>query len=77
LDPPTIAQFLGPNNRLIAKVRVSGLDLARDAVDLVAATVDTPGGVVEHAILGEDLVDGRTPTRAVVFAKDVVEIARQ
>ena len=77
MDPPTIAQFLGPNNRLIAKVRVSGLDLARDAVDLVAATLDTAGGVVKHAIFGEDLVDGRAPTHAVAFTEDVVEIARQ
>src|SRR5262245_13470382 len=35
-DGQQIAQFPGPNNRLISKVRVSGLDLAR-AVDLVAA----------------------------------------
>ena len=42
----------------------------RDAIDLVAATVDALGGVVEHAIFGEDLVDGRTPTRGVVFTED-------
>src|ERR1700704_1344292 len=77
LDPPTIAQFLGPNNWLIAKVRVSSLDLARDAIDLVAATVDALGGVVEHAIFGVDRVDGRAPTRAVVFTEDLVEIASQ
>jgi hypothetical protein len=50
---------------------VSSLDLARDAIDLVAATVDAPGGVVEHAIFGVDLVDGRAPTRAVVFTENV------
>src|SRR5437773_11247617 len=77
LDPPTIAQFLGPNNWLIAKVRVSSLDLARDAIDLVAATVDALGGVVEHAIFGVDLVVSRAPTRAVVFTEDVVETASQ
>src|SRR6266852_5521214 len=77
LDPPTIAQLLGPNNWLIAKVRVSSPDLARDAIDLVAATVDAADGVVEHAIFGVDLVDGRAPTRAVVFTEDVVEIASQ
>src|SRR4029077_573167 len=77
LHPPAIAQFLGPGNWLISKVRVSSPDRARDAIDLVAATVDALGGVVEHAILGEDLVDGRAPTRGVVFTEDVVKIAGQ
>jgi hypothetical protein len=65
LDPPAIAQFLGLGNWLISKVRVSRLDRARDAMDLVVATVEAPEGVVEHAIFGEDLVDGRTSTRGV------------
>jgi hypothetical protein len=56
---------------------VSRLDRARDAIDLVAATVEAPGGVVEHAIFGEDLVDDRTPTRGVVFTEDLVKIAGQ
>jgi len=51
---------------MISKVRVSSLDRASDAIDLVAATVDAPG-LVERAIFGEDLVDGRAPTRGVVF----------
>src|SRR5881409_1489938 len=76
VDPPAIAQFRGPGNYLISKVRVSSLDRARDAIDLVAATVDAPG-LVEHAIFGEDLVDGRAPTRGVVFTEDVVKIADQ
>src|SRR5881409_3882604 len=76
LDPPAIAQFLGPGNRLISEVRVSSLDRARDAIDLVAATVDAPG-LVEHAIFGEDLVDRRAPARGVVFTEDVVKIAGQ
>src|SRR5438105_1083948 len=76
LDPPAIAQFLGPSNRLISKVRVSSLDRARDAIDLVAATVDAPG-LVEHAIFGEDLVDRRAAARGVVFTEDVVKIAGQ
>src|SRR5712691_9634099 len=54
LNPPDIAQFLGPGNGLISKVRVSRLDRDRDTIDLVAATVDAPAGVVEHAIFGED-----------------------
>jgi hypothetical protein len=77
LDPPGIAQFLGLRNWLISKVRVSSPDRARDAIDLVAATVDALAGIVEHAIRREDLVDGRAPTRGVVFTEDVVKIAGQ
>ena len=50
---------------------------ARDAIDLVAATIDAPAGVVEHAIFGEDLVDSRASARGVVFPEDVVKIAGQ
>ena len=74
MDTPRIAQFLGFGNRLILKVRVSSLYGARDPIDLVAATVDAPG-LVENAIFGEDIVDGRAPTRGVVFTEDVVKIA--
>src|SRR5690348_9242827 len=52
------------------------LDRAGDAIDLVAATVDAPR-LVEHAIFGEDLVDGRAPTPGVVFTEDVVKITCQ
>src|SRR5438309_7629314 len=75
LDPPAIAQFLGFCNWLISKVRVSSPGRARDAIDLVTATVHAPAGVVEHAIFGEDLLDGRTPARGVVFTEDVLKIA--
>ena len=75
MDPAAIAQFLGFRDWLISKVRMSSPDRACDAIDLVAATVDAPAGVVEHAIFGEDLVDGRAPTRGVVFTEDVVKIA--
>src|SRR6266436_1554946 len=76
LDPPAIPQFLRPGNWQISKVRVSSLDRARDAIDLVAATVDA-SGLVENAIFGEDLGDGRAPSRGVVFTKDVVNMAGQ
>ena len=72
LDPPAVAHFLGLGNGLIAKVRVRGPDRARDAIDRVAATVGAPAGVVEHAIVGEELVDGRPPARGVVFTEDCV-----
>ena len=56
--------------------RVAPVRRPRDAIDLVAATVDAPG-LVEHAIFGEDLVDGRAPTRGIVLTEDVVKIAGQ
>src|SRR5439155_25479419 len=77
LDPPAIAQLLGRGNWLISKVRMSGPDRTRNAIDLVAATVDALAGIVEHAIFGVDLVDGPAPTRGVVFTEDLVKIAGQ
>jgi hypothetical protein len=77
LDPPAIAQFFGLGNRLISKVRVHRPYRTRDAIDLIAATVDLPAGLVEHAILVEDLIDGRAPTRGVVLTEDIVKIAGQ
>jgi len=53
---------------------VNSLNRARDAINLVAATVDAVA-FVEHAIFGEDLVDGCAPTRGVIFTEDVVKIA--
>ena len=53
---------------------MSSPDRARDAINLVTATVDALG-LVEHAIFGEYLLDGRAPTRGVVFTEDVVKIA--
>src|SRR5882757_7287121 len=60
LDPPAIAQLLWRGNGLISKVRMSSPDRARDAIDLVAATVDATW-LVEHAIFGVDLVNCRAP----------------
>jgi hypothetical protein len=56
---------------------VSSPDRARDAIDLVAATVDPRAGIVEHAIFGKDLANGGAPTLGVVFTEDVVKIAGQ
>ena len=61
LNPPGIAQFLCQGNWLISEVRVSSLDRNHHAINLVAAAVDAPR-LVEHAIFGVDLVDGRAPT---------------
>src|SRR4029077_12023699 len=75
-DPRGVAQLFWLADRLILKVRMSSLDHARDAVDLVAATVGAAVGVIENAIFVVDLVNGRATTRGVVFAKDVAEIAK-
>ena len=48
---------------------VSSLDRARDAIGLVAATVDALAGVVGHTIFGEGLVDGRAATHGIVFMR--------
>src|ERR1043165_5659115 len=77
LDPPAFAQLLRLGNRVILKVRVSRLDSAGDAIDLVAATVDARLGVVEHAIFGPDLVDGRASPRGVAFTENVAKVADQ
>ena len=77
LDPPGIAQFLGLGNWPISKVRVRSLDRARDAIDLVAATVDTRFGVVEHAIFGPEIVEGRASPRGIILTEDVLKVARQ
>jgi hypothetical protein len=74
-DAAAVAHFFGLSNWLILKIRVSGLDRARDATDLVAASVDASLGTVEYAILGKYLVYGRAPTRRIVFTEDVAKIA--
>lgn len=59
---------------MISKVRMSRLDRARDTIDLVAATNGALAGIVEHAIFGPELVDGRSPARGIVFTEDVAKI---
>lgn len=76
-DPSTIAPFLRRGERLIFEVRVSGLDHACDAMDLIVATVDSVGGIVEHGIFVEDLRDRGAATVGIVLAEDVVEITHQ
>jgi hypothetical protein len=76
LDPPAITHFLWPCNWLIPKVRVSSPELARDAIDLLATTVNAPAGFVEHAISVKICQCTRRLLR-VVFTEDVVEITDQ
>jgi hypothetical protein len=72
-----ISADCGRGNGLILKVRVSGPDLACDAIDLVSAAEYILRRIVKRAIFVVDLVDGRAPTRGVVFTEDVAKIADQ
>ncbi|MBV8866267.1 MAG: hypothetical protein JO210_12815 [Acidobacteriaceae bacterium] len=74
-DSPAISPFLRLGHGLIWKVRVRGPAHARDAVDLFAASVEAFLGIREHAIWGEDLVHGRTPTGGAVLSEDTWKIA--
>ena len=56
---------------------MSSSDRARDTINLVAATVDTRLGVIEHAIFCPDLVDSRAPTCGIIFTEDILKIAGQ
>src|SRR5258706_5385171 len=71
---PCIAIFLRSSGCLISKVGMSRLDRARDAIDLGAATNGALARIVEHAIFGPELVDGRATTHGVTFAKYVAQI---
>ena len=64
----------GLGNQLIAKVGMSRLDSACDAIDLVAATVDTLAGIVENDIFGVELVDRCASPHRVVFTEDVPKV---
>src|SRR6202051_524641 len=50
---------------------------ACDAIDLVAATVDTLAGIIENDIFGVDLVHRCASALRVVFTKDVLKIPYQ
>jgi len=52
---------------------VGSPDLARDAVDLVAATIDSLAGVVENAIFGVELLNGRASASGVVLTEDFLQ----
>src|SRR5438876_4202992 len=56
---------------------MSRLDSACDAIDLVAATVDTLAGIVENDVFGVEFVDRCASPLRIVFTEDVVKIAGQ
>jgi hypothetical protein len=60
----------------VLEVRMGRPDRTRDPIDLVPAPVNSPR-LVEHAVLGEDLVDGRSSASGVAFAEYLVKIAGQ
>src|SRR5438128_6898410 len=61
----------------VLEVRMGRPDRTRDPINLVPAPVNARPRVVEHAVLGEDLVDGRSSADGVALAEHVVEVARQ
>jgi hypothetical protein len=75
-DPTAIAYLLRRGERLILEVRMSSLDHACDAVDLVTAAVSAVR-FVEHSVFLEDLIDRCASTRGVDLTEHVVEIAKQ
>src|SRR6202011_4999320 len=75
-DPTAIAYLLRRGERLILKVRMSSLDHACDAVDLVTAAVSTVR-FVEHSVFVEDLIDRFASTHGVDLTEHVVEIAKR
>src|SRR5258708_40172067 len=48
-----------------------------NTINLITTSVDASVGIVEHAIFVPDVVDGRAPTRGVIFAKHVAQITKQ
>jgi hypothetical protein len=75
-DPTAIAYLLRQGERLILEVRMSSLDHACDAVDLVTAAVSAVG-FIEHTVFVEDLIDRRASTHGVDLTEHVVEIAKR
>ncbi len=75
-DTPPIAHHLRRGERLISEVRMSSLDHARDAVDLVATAVNAVG-LVEYGVFVEDLVDRCASTHGINLSEHVMEVAKQ
>jgi hypothetical protein len=75
-DPSAVADHLRRGERLISEVRMSSLDHARDAVDLVATTVSAIR-FVEYGVFVEDLVDCCGSTHGINLSEHVMEVAKQ
>src|SRR3954466_12900816 len=75
-DPPPIAHHLRRGERLIKEVRMSSLDHACDAVDLVATAVNAVG-LVEYGVFVEDLVNRCASSHGINLSEHVMEVAKQ
>jgi hypothetical protein len=75
-DPAATAYLLGRGERLILEVRMSSLDHASDAVDLVTTAVRT-ATFVKHSVFVEDFIDRRASTHGVDLTEHVMEIAKR
>ena len=75
-NPTSIAYHFRRGERLISEVRMSSLDHARDAVNLVASAVNAVG-LVEYGVFVEDLVDRCASTHGINLSKHVTEVAKQ
>ena len=71
----SIPRLRGSRGRVV-EVRMGRPDRTRDSIKLVPPPVNALK-LAEHAVLSEDLVDGRAPARGVVCTEDVVKIAGQ
>lgn len=71
-----IAHHFRRGERLISEVRMSSLDHARDAVDLVAAAVNAVG-LVEYGVFVENLVDRCASTHGIDLSEHVVQVTKQ
>src|SRR5258708_22751759 len=59
----------------VLEVRMGRPDRARNPIDLVPAPMDARPRVAEHAVLGEEVIDGRSSARGVPLAEYLAEIA--
>src|SRR4029453_18776767 len=75
-DPPPFAHHVRRGERLISEVRMTSLDHARDAVDLVATAINALG-LVEYGVFVEDLVDRCASTHGINLSEHVMEVAKQ
>jgi hypothetical protein len=76
-NPSGITHFLGRGEGLIFEIRMGGFYRTGDTINLVTATVDAFIGIVEHAILVPEFVEGGATTHGVIFAEYVAQITKE
>src|ERR1700722_7940378 len=75
-DATGVLQLLRCGRGRVLEVRMRRPDLARDPIDLVPAPVNAPR-LVEGAVLGIDVIDGRPPADWVALAEYLAKVAEQ